>query len=74
MQAMLITGIVIGIPGAIVIGSSRFAGNSFQILNGLKVIQTGIFEVTRAYKNLAISREPPETIALEQIKKLMGYF
>lgn len=72
--ALVITGIVIGMLGVMVIGFSRVVGNPFQILNKLKLKQRGIYEVTRASKNLVVLREPQETIALEQIEKLRAYF
>jgi hypothetical protein len=57
--ALVITGIVIGF--------SQLVGNPFQIFNKRKLKPRGIYEVTRASKNLAVSREPQETIALAEI-------
>ena len=74
IEALVITGIVIGLLAAAVIGFSRMVGNPFEILGKLKLRKTSIYEVTRASKNLAVSREPQETIALEQIKKLREHF
>jgi hypothetical protein len=65
--ALVITGIVIGLLVAIVIGFSQLVGNPFQIFNKRKLKPRGIYEVTRASKNLAVSREPQETIALAEI-------
>lgn len=74
IEALLITGIVIGVLGTIGFGVSKVVGNPFQILNKLKTMQTGVYEVTQASKDLPVSREPQETITPQRIEELRALF
>lgn len=74
IEALVITGIVIGVLGGIGLGVSKVVGNPFQILNKLKSRQSGFYEVTRAAKDLPVSRDPQETLTLHQIEELRELF
>ncbi|MGD2024373.1 MAG: tetratricopeptide repeat protein [Desulfobacterales bacterium] len=74
VEALIITGIVIGLLGAIGFGVSKMVGNPFQVLNRLKLQQNDIHEVTLAAKDLPVSREPQKTLTLDQIEQLRELF
>ena len=74
IEALIITGIVIGLLGAIGFGVSKIVGNPFQLLNRLQLRQNDIYEVTLAAKDLPVSREPQKTLTLDQIEQLRELF
>ncbi len=74
IETLIITSIVIGLLGAIGFGVSHIVGNPFQILHRLKLRQTDFYEVTLAAKDLPVSREPQDTLTLDEIEHLRELF
>ena len=73
-DALGMIGILIGV--LIVMGFliSRFSGNPLRIFQTLGIGQPGLYEVTRASKNLPIPKDPQETISPQQIGELRERF
>jgi len=72
--SLAITAIVIAVIGLLVVGFNKIVGNPFEILNKLKFNETGLYEVTLASKDLPVSREPQNTITIDQFAELREYF
>ena len=72
--SLVITALVIAVIGVVVIGFSKIIGNPFKILSRLKLEKPSAYEVTQASRNLPVTREPQETITINQIADLREHF
>ena len=71
--ALAVTAVVIALIGLAVAGAAKIIGNPFELLSKLKIKETGAYEVTLASKNLPVSREPQDTLSIDQLDELRGY-
>ena len=72
MGSLVITVVIIGALIAGTIIAIQTFGNPLDYLRNLR--RNGLYEVTQASQNLPVSRDPNETITLDQIAWLREYF
>lgn len=74
MEALVLTGILIGVLIVMGFVISKVSGNPFRIFEKLGIWSFDTYEVTRAFENLPVPKSPQETISPQRIAELRKLF